>query len=82
MLILVQPAIRKFLIYGDKGIHKHVGQGFWDQVRDAMLARFMENRYADGLSIGIHLIGEMLARFFSCQEGDINEISNHVEFEY
>ena len=82
VLILVQPTIRKFLIYGDKGIHKNVGQGFWDEVRDTMLACFMENRHADGLSIGIHLIGEILARFFPHQEGDINEISNRVEFEY
>jgi uncharacterized membrane protein len=81
VLILVEPSIRTFLIYGDKGIHEHVGQGFWDEVRDAMLACFKENRIADGLSIGIHLIGEILARFFPHHEGDLNEISNRVAFE-
>ena len=81
VLILVEPSIRRFLIYGDKGIHERVGQDFWNEIRDAMLTCFKENRIADGLSIGIHLIGEILARFFPHHEGDINEISNRVVFE-
>ena len=81
VLILVEPSTRKFLLYGDKGIHEHVGPVFWNEVRDTMLTRFRENRFADGLSIGIHLIGDRLATYFPLLDGDINEISNVVEFE-
>ena len=81
VLILLVTSTREFLVYGDRGIHEKVGQDFWEEARNCMLDMFRDNRFGDGLCNAIHLIGERLAHYFPYQQGDIDEISNRVEFE-
>ena len=81
VLILVVASKRQLLLYGDRGIHEKVGQHFWDEARDAMLYQFKNEKFGDGLSTGIHLIGEKLADIFPYEPDDENEISNDVVFE-
>ena len=81
VLIVLVTTNREFLIYGDEGIHMKVRQHFWDEVRNAMLEKFKENKFGEGLCAGIHLLGLKLAPVFPCQEGDVDEISNEVVFE-
>lgn len=80
VLILFIVTNREFLIYGDQGIHEKVGQGFWDDIRDRMVAAFRKDEFADGISQGIRLIGEQLAQYFPRQRDDIDEISNEIVY--
>jgi uncharacterized membrane protein len=81
VLIALVTTNRELLIYGDRGIHEKVGQHFWDEARNAMIAKFKEDEFGEGLSAGIHLVGQKLAPLFPYQEGDVDEISNEVVFE-
>ncbi len=81
VLILVVTANRQLLVYGDQGIHARVGQHFWIEVENSITTKFKENNMGDGLSAGIHLIGQKLAHYFPGHVGDENEISNDVVFE-
>ena len=78
VLILLVTTNREFLICGDKGIDEKVGVGFWEDVRDSMMARFREEDFAGGLVEGVALAGEKLAEHFPCRDGDVNEISDEV----
>lgn len=80
VLILFVVTNREFLIYGDQGIHEKVGQEFWDDIRDKMVAAFQQDEFADGICRAINLIGEKLAEYFPHQKGDIDEISNEIVY--
>lgn len=80
VLVLLITTNREFLIYGDQGIHEHVGQCFWDDIRDAMLEAFREDRFGDGISKGIRLIGEKLSSHFPHRRDDEDEISNEIVY--
>lgn len=81
VLILLVTTNREFLIYGDQGIHERVGQGFWDDVRNAMENKFREDRFGEGLVEGIRRIGDKLAAHFPRGREDRNEISDEVAHE-
>jgi uncharacterized membrane protein len=80
-LIMLVTTNREFLIYGDQGIHEKTGQNFWNEARDAMLARFKEHDFAGGLIDGIVRVGRALGQHFPHQSGDVNEISDQVAYE-
>lgn len=81
VLILLITTNREFLIYGDQGIHEKVGQDFWEDKSDQMRKKFKTGAFGDGICEGIKLIGEKLARYFPCQAGDKNEVSDEVAYE-
>ncbi len=78
VLILLVISNREFLIYGDEGIHQHVGQSFWDDVRAAMLEYFQKDAFGAGLQVGIERVGDKLKQYFPYEEGDINEVDNEI----
>ena len=80
-MILVVPANREYLIYGDNGIHEKVGQGFWTDVRDLMAQAFQEGRFGDGLRDAVLRTGVKLAEHFPIQDDDRNEISDEIVYE-
>lgn len=65
-------------IIGDKGIHQYVGEAFWRQVCNEMIHVFKQNRYTDGLIMGINRIGNELIVHFPIQPDDKNELANEV----
>ncbi|BAO55802.1 TPM domain-containing protein [Nonlabens marinus] len=69
---------RKFSVLGDKGIHAHVGDDFWNSIREVMEARFRESEFKNGLIAGIEMAGEKLAAFFPWQEDDVNELPDQI----
>ncbi len=80
VLILFIVTNREFLIYGDQGIHERVGQGFWDDIRDKIVAAFKEDEFGDGISRGVRLIGERLSQYFPHQRDDTDEISDDIVY--
>ncbi len=69
---------KKFAVVGDEGIHKNVPEGFWDLVRDKMLAQFKQEKFTEGLCEGIAMTGKELKKYFPLSASDKNELSNEV----
>jgi uncharacterized membrane protein len=80
VLVLFIVTNREFLIHGDQGIHEKVGQGFWEDIRDKMVAAFKQDAFGDGISEGVCLIGERLSQYFPYQRNDSDEISDEIVY--
>lgn len=78
VLIYISTEDRAFAIVGDDGIHRVVPEGFWDDVRARMAARFSEDRFAEGIVDAAGAVGEKLARYFPIEAGDKNELPNEI----
>jgi len=71
---------RKFAILGDGGINAVTPDDFWDTIKEKMLARFSEGKFAEGLQEGILMAGEQLKDKFPHQRDDVNELSDEISF--
>ena len=80
VLVLLAEKDREFLIFGDEGVHQKVGEGFWLNVKEEMLKYFKQGNIAEGLSLGLHLLADILIEEFPRKESK-NEISNKIIFE-
>ena len=80
VLILVDPARRAFLVWGDTAIHERVGEAFWKGVAAAIEERFRAGDFTVGLVRGIEAAGRALAEHFPCGSGpNANELSDGVD---
>jgi uncharacterized membrane protein len=70
----------KFAILGDAGINQKVPTDFWEKTKEAVLAKFKEEKLTEGLTTGILMAGEQLKEHFPYLEGDKNELSNDISF--
>lgn len=70
----------QFAILGDRGINQKVPDHFWEDIRDFMVEKFKEGKYAEGLSEGIKMAGEQLKAHFPYQSDDRNELSDDISF--
>ena len=71
---------RKFAIIGDEGINKEVEHDFWNDIKDEMISNFKENKFAEGLIVGILKCGDRLKEYFPYQNDDVNELSDEISF--
>ena len=71
---------KRFAIIGDEGINKEVSENFWDEVKEEMAAQFADQKFSEGLSIGIQKAGKLLKKHFPHQTDDINELSDEISF--
>ena len=71
---------RKFAILGDGGINAVVPEGFWNEVKDTVIAGLAAGNPAEGLASGIRLAGHQLSNHFPVKENDTNELSNDISF--
>lgn len=80
--VLIYLAIKdhKFAILGDSGINQKVPEHFWEDIRDFMVSRFKEGKYAEGLSEGILMAGKQLQEHFPYKSDDRNELSDDISF--
>ena len=81
VLLFFAPKTQRFAVIGDQGIHEKCGQPFWDDVRSLMIERLKAGHYTDAIVAAVHKIGELLAKHFPRDPGDINELPNQVERE-
>lgn len=80
VLFYIATEDHKFAIAGDEGINAKVPEGFWDNVKEHVLTKFKEGKYADGLSEGIGMAGEQLKTYFPYQSDDINELPDDISY--
>jgi uncharacterized membrane protein len=72
---------KKLAVVGDEGIHKNVSEEFWHKVKDHIISKFKESKYADGLSEGIEMTGDMLRKYFPRKDGEnVNQLPDDISF--
>ncbi len=71
---------RKFAILGDGGINAVTPENFWESIKSRMEPLFAEEKFAEGLAMGIELAGEKLREHFPYQADDTNELSDDISF--
>lgn len=69
---------RQFVILGDEGIHQKVNDGFWQEIRDKVVQNFKDEKFIEGLILGIQECGEKLALYFPRKKEDKNELFNEI----
>lgn len=82
VLVFMDVKSKRFAVIGDKGIHEKVPEGFWNDIVTVMVKCFREDRFADGISEGIEMIGEKLSSYFPYQQDDVNELSDDISFSW
>lgn len=80
VLIYLAVEDRKFCIIGDAGIHKIVGNNFWEKITGQMGVYFKENHFVDGIEYAVSKVGEQLSAHFPRHRDDINELPNDIIF--
>lgn len=80
--VIVYVAIKdhKLAVWGDEGIHKKVGQNFWNDVLATVQKYFSAKDYETGLSEAILMIGDKLKEYFPYQSNDVNELSDDISY--
>jgi uncharacterized membrane protein len=78
VLIYVAVNDKKFVIYGDQGIHKVVAKDFWNTTKDAIQNQFKKGDFKQGIVDGILQAGNELKHHFPWQTDDKDELSNEV----
>ncbi len=80
VLFYVVPRQRKFAILGDEGIHRHVGEAFWNRLRDLISESFTAGKFEAGLEEAIAAVGEELAVAFPRKDRDVNELPDSISY--
>ena len=78
VLIFVALGSRRFSILGDSGIHRYVGDFFWNETRDKMGSYFSKGQIKEGIIAGVLSVGEKLKTHFQNGAHDKNELSNEI----
>ncbi len=80
ILIYIAIENRQFAVIGDSGIHQHVHQQFWDDLKNEMITFFGNNDYTGGLLHAINKTGRALAQYFPFHHTDSNELPDDIIF--
>jgi uncharacterized membrane protein len=81
--VLVYLAIKdkQIAIFADEGIHKKLGNEFWENEINIILKSFKNKQFVDGINGMIGDIGEALKKEFPYnRKNDINELSDDIIF--
>ncbi len=78
ILIYLATDHRKFAIVGDEGINQVVPENYWEEIKDEMQKHFRENKFGEGLCLGIRRIGEKLKSHFPPDKINENELPNEI----
>ena len=80
VLIYLAVEDRKFAIAGDHGMHTHVGDEYWQRIRDAMVERLRRGQAREAVLHAVTEVGDVLRRLFPRRPDDRNELSDEVTF--
>ena len=80
--VLVYVAIKdhQLAVFGDEGIHRKVGNEYWNQEVNKMIRDFNRDDYAKGIAGCVEDIGQALQQFFPYKDKDKNELSDDIQF--
>lgn len=81
--VLVYLALKdkQIAIFADEGIHKKLGNEFWENEINIILKSFKNKQFVDGINGMIGDIGEALKKEFPYnRKNDINELSDDIIF--
>jgi uncharacterized membrane protein len=78
VLIYFKPKLRKFALYGDLGIHKKLGQTYWDELVLHVRQTIISKDLLAGIADAVSALGEKLAVHFPASHHDQNELTNNV----
>ncbi len=81
VLVYIATEDKKMAIYGDEGIHDHVGQSFWDDTMKIMADHFKSGKFETGIIEVVTQIGHKLKSRFPHQEDDVNELKNDISYD-
>jgi uncharacterized membrane protein len=80
VLIYIATISRKISIVGDEGIHKALGNEFWNKLVEQLIGMFREGRKAEALAECILECGTQLGNYFPRAHDDKDELSNTISF--
>ncbi len=72
---------RQFAIIGDSGINEKVSSSFWQDIVTECQNYFKEDKFGEGIVIGIKKVGEVLQKFFPFKPNDVNELTDEISFD-
>ena len=78
VLLFIAPLSQSFALIGDEGVHRKCGDAFWREVAAAMQKYFSAGDHTAAIREGIDRAGQLLAREFPRQDGDVNELPDKV----
>ena len=80
--VLVYVAIKdhQLAVFGDEGIHRKVGNEYWNNEVMKMIRDFNRDNYAKGIAGCVEDIGQALQQFFPYTDKDKNELSDEIQF--
>jgi uncharacterized membrane protein len=81
VLVYVATKDHQLAIFGDEGIHKKVGNDYWNVELQKMIKEFNRKNYAEGIRKVVDDIGEALCTHFPYNSGtDKNELPDDIVF--
>jgi uncharacterized membrane protein len=81
VLVYVAMKDKQLAVFGDEGIHKKVGNNYWNEEVDKMIKNFNRNNYAEGIKEVVIDIGEALTKHFPYNnDTDKNELPDEILF--
>src|SRR6187455_3461508 len=81
VLVYVAMKDRQLAVFGDEGIHKKVGNEFWNAEVKKMISNFNRDNYVEGISVVVKDIGVALTKHFPYNnETDKNELPDDIVF--
>ena len=78
VLIFFVPRTQQFAVWGDIGVHARCGEEFWREMVAEMTSLLKAGCYTEAIVFAVTKVGEVLARHFPPEPGDLNELSNRV----
>ena len=81
VLLYVAMKDRQLAVFGDEGIHKKVGNEYWNNAVQKMISNFNRENYAAGISEVVKDIGAALTKNFPFNnDTDKNELPDDIVF--
>lgn len=73
VMIYLAEKSHQFALWGDTGIHEHVGFQFWETEKRILREHLQRDEAAEGMCLVIEQIGERLREHFPAADDDKNE---------
>ena len=81
VLLYVAMKDRQLAVFGDEGIHKKVGNEYWNNEVHKMITNFNRENYAAGIVTVVKDIGDALTKYFPyIKETHKNELPDDIVF--